>query len=217
MSKGLKKAMIYVMEKKNRWTKVKEIPVLFYPSEYTQTKNATYAEEKTASKPTINFTGVGLETLDMNLFFDTYESDEDVRIHTRKITDLMASGNGNPPPILKFVWGPINFTCVLETVTKKFTMFRKDGVPVRATLTVKFREYPNDNAPREKPSRQSKTQVTSVKSGDSMWAMSATAYGSPTMWREIAKSNDIANPRLLVPGMEIAIPKYSQRRMDRCL
>lgn len=214
MSKSLKKGLIYVMKKEKRWKKIKEIAVLFYPSEYSQTKSVNFADiGKNNQKP--QFTGDKLETLDMDLFFDTYESGEDVRIHTKKITDLLKSSNGNPPPVLMFIWGPINFTCVLESVTKKFTMFRKDGVPVRATLKVNFKEYPHDNAPKEKPSRQSKTRVMSTKAGDSLWAIAATAYGSATMWREIAKSNDIANPRSLVPGMEIAIPKYSQHRMDR--
>ncbi len=208
MSKILKKALIYVIEKKNRWKIVREIPVLFYPSEYTQSKSANYPEEtRKKNKSRVQFAGDKLETLEMSLFFDTYESNEDVRIHTRKITDLMEyDRSGNPPPILMFVWGPINFTCILESVTKKFTMFRRDGVPVRATLSVRFKEYPKDNAPREKPSVQSMTKVISIKSGDSLWAMAATSYGSAAMWRSIAEKNNIANPRLLVPGKEITVP-----------
>lgn len=208
MPKALKKAMIHVLEKKGKWQKVREIPVLFYPTEYTQVKSANYAEQvRMHSGPMLQFAGDRAETLDMNLFFDTYESNEDVRIHTKKITDLIAYNSiPKPPSILMFVWGPINFTCVLESVTKRFTMFRKDGVPVRATLTVKFKEYCRDDAPKEMPSSLGMTQIKSLKAGDSLWAIAAATYGSAGMWRSIAEKNNIANPRLLMPGREIVIP-----------
>jgi nucleoid-associated protein YgaU len=209
MPKGLKKAIIHVLGKKGRrWVKVREVPVLFYPSEYTQVKSANYSEKtKYKAKSEIQFKGDNLETLKMDLFFDTYESNEDVRIHTNKITDLMKYDHRKDmPKVLRFVWGPINFTCVLESVTKKFTMFNKEGVPVRATLTVDFKEYAEGNAPRERTSSQSNTQVRSLKAGDSLWSIAADAYGSASMWRSIAEKNKIANPRLLVPGKEIVIP-----------
>jgi len=215
MSKNLQKALIHVINDKSG--KIEKIPVLFYPSEYTQTQTARYPAGNTMKKSDAQFGGIDLETLQMSLFFDTYESGEDVRIHTRKITNLMKyDSSTKSTPILKFIWGPINFTCVLESVTKKFTMFHNNGVPARATLEVTFKEKILDDTPREADSIQDTTKVTSIKAGDSLWAIAATAYGSPTMWRAIAKSNDIANPRLLEPGKEIAIPKYSRHRTDRC-
>ena len=151
MSKRLKKAMIHVIDKQNGWKMIREIPVLFYPSEYTQTKSVNYPEKTRKKDESVSeYTGDKLETREMSLFFDTYESNEDVRIYTKEITNLMEPDSGDSaPPILKFVWGPINFTCVLESVTKKFTMFDKDGIPVRATLSVRFKEYIKDNAPKD--------------------------------------------------------------------
>jgi hypothetical protein len=187
---------------------VREIPVLFYPSEYTQVKSDIYSEKtKSMAKSEIQYAGEKLETLKMDLFFDTYESNEDVRTHTNKITDLMKyDRRKKSSQVLRFVWGPTNFTCVLESVTKKFTMFNKDGVPVRATLTVDFKEYAEGNPPRERTSSQGMAQVRSLKAGDSLWSIAADAYGSASMWRSIAEKNNIANPRLLVPGKEIVIP-----------
>lgn len=218
MSKRLKKAMIHVIDKQNGWKMVREIPVLFYPSEYTQTKSVNYPEKTRKKDESVSeYTGDKLETLEMSLFFDTYESNEDVRIYTKEITNLMEPDSADSsPPILKFVWGPINFTCVLESVTKKFTMFDKDGVPVRATLSVRFKEYIKDNAPKEKPSARDNTRVVSVKAKDSLWAISAREYGSATKWRAIAQENNIANPRLIRPGTEIAVPKYNKNKRGPC-
>jgi hypothetical protein len=209
MPKGLKKALIQVVEV-GSWKFVKKIPVLFYPSEYTQVKSANYPEEPLLMGGCkTQHASDNLETLEMNLFFDTYESNEDVRIYTKEITDLLEckkANDGTITQVLNFVWGPINFTCVLESVTKKFTMFRNDGVPVRATLTVKFKEYVKDNVPKEMHSLQGMTQVKSIKAGDSLWSIAAATYGSASMWRSIAEKNNIANPRLLVPGKEIILP-----------
>lgn len=209
MPKGLKKALIHVVEV-GSWKLVKKIPVLFYPSEYTQVKSANYPEEPLLMGGCkTQRASDKLETLEMNLFFDTYESNEDVRIYTKEITNLLECNKPNEGTItqvLIFVWGPINFTCVLESITKKFTMFRNDGVPVRATLSVKFKEYIKNNAPKEKDSIHSTTQVKSIKAGDSLWSMAAATYGSASMWRPIAEKNNIANPRLLTPGKEIILP-----------
>ncbi len=222
MSKGLEKAMIIIREENGHWNVERPIPVLFNPSEYTQRKSAKYKEEPSIkSTNTLQLTGSELETLEMDLFFDTYESNENVRDYTDKITDLIdydQSENDQsrrPARILKFVWGGINFTCVLESATRRFTMFNKDGVPVRATLTVTFKEYPLKNVSTEDSSSNSNGRVVTLKTGDSFWAIAANAYGSPSMWRSIAEKNNIANPRILVPGKEIVIPSRSESRTNR--
>jgi len=50
---------------------------------------------------------------------------------------------------VRFVWGPLRFKAVLEKVGRKITLFRPDGTPARATLSVSFREY--NEQPREAP------------------------------------------------------------------
>jgi nucleoid-associated protein YgaU len=197
------KILIHVMKKNGGWTKVSEIPVLFYPSQYTQEKSVNYPVEKAQVGHRIQFVGSDPETLSMNLFFDTYESGEDVRAHTKKITNLM---EGNPPPVLKVVWGELNFTCVLEHVSKSFTMFRADGVPVRATLDVRFKEYSDESTTTANTTSGSTTKVQTAKSGDNLSSIANDAYGDPSKWRDIADENNISNPRVLNSGQEITVP-----------
>ena len=45
-----------------------------------------------------------------------------------------------PPPV-RFLWGPLRFDAVIEKLSQKFTLFRPDGTPARATLSVTFKEY----------------------------------------------------------------------------
>jgi nucleoid-associated protein YgaU len=99
------------------------------------------------------------------------------------------------------------FTCTLESVTKRFTMFLEDGIPVRATLDVTFKEYKLKLNEREKTLQSpDKTKVHITQRGDSLWLIASNAYGNAKLWRQIADLNGIKNPRFLEPGIKLIIP-----------
>ena len=111
------------------------------------------------------------------------------------------------PPVLKFIWGDLNFTCVLTKVSKKFTMFRQDGIPVRATLSVSFSQFMTESDLKASPlTRLIRPRAYTIKQGDNLWGIAAKMYGDPAFWRPIADKNGIENPRILKAGMIIAIP-----------
>lgn len=211
-SSELKKAIIHILDAQGE--RKEEVPVLFYPSEYSMEKSNEFASINIPGleSPMLQFSRGNLETLTMDLFFDSYEMDEDVRDYTNKITDLLKiDPEIHAPPVLKFVWGAMNFTCVLSRVSKKFTMFRSDGIPVRATLGVTFSEYKTEISAREKPLQSSdRTKTYTVRQGDSLWAIAAKEYGDSTLWRPIADENRIENPRLLEIGRDITIPPMEE-------
>ncbi len=112
------------------------------------------------------------------------------------------------PPVCIFIWGAYIFPCIIERATKKFTMFHPDGFPVRATLNVTLKEYIEVVTQLKETSLQSadRTKRWQVKEGDSLWSIADEEYGDAAIWRPIADANDIDNPRLLEPGMELVIP-----------
>ena len=59
-----------------------------------------------------------------------------------------------PPPV-RFNWGPMEFTAVIEKLGRKVTMFHPDGTPARATLSVNFKEYRTLRQQLEDPRRES--------------------------------------------------------------
>ena len=207
-SSKLKKAFIQVLDAQRRVKE--EVSVLFNPTEYTMEKSNEFATINIprSESPVLEFSRGNIETLTMDLFFDSYEENKDVRDYTNKITDLLKIDPAiHAPPILRFVWGSLNFTCVLIRVNKRFTTFRSDGIPVRATLGVAFNEYRTEMSSRERRRESSdRTKTYTIKQGDSLWAIAAREYGDPAFWRSIADKNRIENPRLLEIGREITIP-----------
>jgi hypothetical protein len=223
-NKNLKTAFIRPI---NGSRKNEQIEVLFNPAEYSIEKGNTF--QSTAlpgmGTPVTQFVTGNADTLTMELYFDTYAKSsrhgtvtqrEDVRNYTRRITNLMEIDSQlHAPPIVEFVWGPplgtpqgIQFTGTIEKISQKFTFFLDDGTPVRATLSVTFKEYKTVQQQLEEMARQSsdRTKHKEVKEGEALWIYASEEYNDPDRWRVIADRNLIENPRILVPGTTLELP-----------
>ncbi|MBM7568286.1 LysM peptidoglycan-binding domain-containing protein [Paenibacillus sacheonensis] len=205
---ALKKAMILV----HRGPVTDRVDVLFNPSEYELDSSNQYSWKTIPglSQPIPHFVSGEATTLTMDLFFDSYEAQTDVRKHTMKIVGLLdVDKDLHAPPLCKFVWGSLQFKGVVEKVAQKYTMFLDSGIPVRATLAVTFREVQSvkeqyKNIPRQSADR---TKQRTIKQGDQLWQIAAEEYEDPGLWREIARANGIVNLKQLEPGSVIKIPR----------
>ena len=203
------------------------VPCLFNPTELSVEKGNKFAEVSIPGLPSPIFQFVRGEarTVTMELFFDTYEKGIDVRVYTDRVTGwdagsmfskLPDGGKGlmdidpdtHAPPVCLFIWGAFIFQCIIEKVSKKFTMFLPEGIPVRAKLTVNLKEYREVDVQVKELSLQSAdlTKRRVVIQGDSLWSIASREYGNPGDWRLIAKANRIDNPRMLQPGTDLIIP-----------
>lgn len=187
--------------------------VIFNPAEYSLEKGNQFASTPLPglSNPIVSFVNGDADVLTMELFFDTYtnKGGTDVREETSKIARLLDLDPvlHAPPPVL-FVWGPLRFKAVIERLTQRFTMFKEDGLPVRATLNVTFKEYKTiEDQLNEKPTQSSDwTKRRVLTELDRLCLIAAVEYEDASVWRVIADANDIENPRLLQPGQEIRLP-----------
>ena len=91
---------------------------------------------------------------------------------------------------------------------QKFTKFSESGAPVRAKLSVVFKQYLEPSKIAEmKPNESPDTaKYRTVHQGDSLWGFSGREYGQCAQWRVIARANEIDNPRLLDTGSLIRLP-----------
>lgn len=197
-----------------------EIECLFNPNEYTLNRSNKWTQRQVRGEnlPILEFSGGSSATLNMQLFLDTSTTGGDVRDTTKKIRKLMDINESakdmttvkGRPPIVEFHWGRIwTFKAVITQLTEKCTLFRDDGVPVRATLDITFLQAKEaGNYPAQNPTTRGKSGYKQwvVKDGDSIDWIAFHEYGDASLWRYIADVNDLDNPNTLRPGQKLAIP-----------
>jgi len=183
------------------------IEVLFNPTEYRLAKSNQFSEVAIPGleAPPLQFVRGNARTLSMQLFFDTYEQGQDVRAYTGQIVDLLkVDPELHAPPVCLFVWGILKFVGVLEKADQNFKLFLSNGIPVRATVDVAFKEYLAGQPGDRQSADFTKRYV--VRRGDTLSSIAGQKYGDPAVWRPIAKENDIDDPLALQPGQILVIP-----------
>ncbi len=210
MTQRLEKATIKILRGKRRG---EEIKALFNPTEYTQEISNTYDEKKLPGlrNPVLRFVNGDIQTLSMDLFFDTWTDGnrQDVSVFTRSITSILHIDEqlGEPSEV-EFAWGSLIFKAYIVSVSQRYTMFNDDGTPVRATLSVSFKQFERFTEkvplPREKGSSSTKARV--LAGADRLWSMAEREYGDKNAWRRIARENRISNPVQLGSGVTLVLP-----------
>ena len=188
-----------------------QFSVMFNPEEYTLNKDNNFASQAVPglSGPLLQFVHGNMRTLEMELFFDTFEAQTDVRTQTNQIVQLLdINSDLHAPPILRVAWASLQFRCVLARASQKFILFLPDGTPVRARLTVSFSEYIDPNQESKQVNRQTAnfTKIHVVQQGETLSDIAGRLYKNPQLWRPIAIVNDTENPRSLQTGQELQIP-----------
>ncbi|MBV9301603.1 MAG: LysM peptidoglycan-binding domain-containing protein [Acidobacteriaceae bacterium] len=185
--------------------------VLFNPTNYTVEKANQIAEAAIPGlkAPILQYVHGNSRTLSMELFFDTYEEQEDVSAYTDQVYNLLLiDPSTHVPPICDVSWGSFSFRGVLDHVSGRFTLFQPDGTPARATLSVTFKEYIDVTISIQQRPKQSsdhrKTRV--VQAGDRLSDIAYQEYGDARKWRPIADVNRLDNPLTLTPGQRLIIP-----------
>jgi nucleoid-associated protein YgaU len=195
------------------------IECLFNPNAYTFERSNTWTQKpvKGQNVPNLEFGGGSSATLTMQLFLDTSTTGGDVRKTTEKIRKLMDIDQNakdmttvkGRPPMVEFRWGQIwTFKAVITRFSEKSTLFRDDGIPIRATLDVTFLQAKEQGvyAPQNPT-----TQGTSgykrwlVRDGDSIDWIAYKEYGNSAMWRYLADINNLDDPGKLRPGQVLII------------
>jgi nucleoid-associated protein YgaU len=215
----LVKATITVLDGND---KGKVIPVLFNPTEYSFERSNAYKATPVPGlgAPLLQFVNGECDHLSMDLFLDDYtdpkgptsrRQDEPVPVMTR-LRDLFhlleIDRDLHAPPPVRFNWGPMEFTAVIEKLGRKVTKFHPDGTPARATLSVSFKEYRTLRQQLDDPRRESadKTKRRVVVGRDALWLIASREYDDPNSWVRIADANDLDDPRDIAPGDWLEVP-----------
>lgn len=195
------------------------LEVQFNPAEYTLTKGAQIAEIPIygIDSPILQFIRGQNQKLTLDLLFDTTAEGGlasgavDVTTKTKPFYELVKiQPRTHAVPRIRVTWGMgLSFSAIVESIQQKFTLFSPDGIPLRATLTVSFREYRTleEQIADLKPLSPDHTKRRLVRRGDTLSRIAAVEYGDPAAWRAIADGNpDLPSVRLLEPGTTLLIP-----------
>ena len=212
---GLTKATLTNLDNQDK------IECLFNPTEYTLAKSNTWQAKPIVGKnvPKLDFTGGGSRTLSLELMFDVFEQKgADVRTHIDKLWNLTmideakksSKTNRSRPPLCLFQWGGTwHFKAAITSLSVRYTLFRQDGTPVRATATLSLEEAADDSdQPGTTPTSYSPSRMRrrEVKPKDTLALIAFEEYGDSSKWRPIAEANSIADPLDIEPGQILAIP-----------
>jgi len=205
--------------------------VMYNPEELKLEQGNTFAEVGVPGlgTPPVQYVRGKARTLSMELFFDTYEKAVDVRTATAPVVALLdKDSRQQAPPVLLFSMGRIQLQCVLVDAAQRFTMFLRDGTPVRSTLSVRLQEYVRlDVQLRQGLFFGSPTVSSAVNAagavigaaatvhitgaGDTLSGLAAAYLGDPALWREIATANKITDPLDIGVGRSLVIPPRGSR------
>lgn len=226
---GLEKLKIWYQP----WGREDVILAHFNPTDYTISHQVSWQPKETALPepgyvPEFVYDNQP-PTLTLELFFDTYEkgrggtgtplalfpgaapSQVSVAQYTDQVAKLATIDQElHHPPICRLLWGREEiFEGVLTSLSQRFALFQADGVPVRAILTCTFSKYQGALQAKKALDLHSAdvARKHTVLRGDTLQSIAAEAYGDPGLWREIARANQIINPRKLQPGTVLSVPK----------
>lgn len=117
-------------------------------------------------------------------------------------------GNQHEPPIIHLQWGSFLFWVRLKSIGVKYTLFNKDGAPVRAEVSLDFGGFDTEKevASKKKPSSPDLTHYVEVKVGDSLPLMCERVYKNPLLYMQVAKVNGLTSFRDLKPGSKLYFP-----------
>jgi hypothetical protein len=189
----------------------------FNPKELRISKSATWNRQPVRSAPsasTPEFVGTNPQTLSMELFFDGWESPSDVARDTGLLLSWTNPTKGSldakqpNPPVIVLHWGSQSYVAAfLKQATVSYTMFREDGTPVRATVSVELEEVPQE-VPRQNPTSGGRPgrRMHLLLEGENLTSVAHAEYGDPTLWRAIAEENGIDDPLRVRAGARLLIP-----------
>lgn len=197
----------------------------YNPTEYSVSKSARWNRPPTRAAESATppeFTGSEPTTIGMEIFFDAFEEpagdvsgDVDTLLTWTRPTPVSIAQGLPQPPLLRFIWGPNPvlqaFQGYLKSVQAKYTMFRRDGTPVRATATISLEEV-TPQAASQNPTSGAREgrRAHVVAEGESLTSIAHAEYGLAAMWRGLASFNGIDDPMRLAPGTGLLLPTRAE-------
>ena len=189
------------------------------PETYSRTFKINYNTDQGAgtSGTELKYNKSEPEVLEFEFLFDTTgaisDSPFDVlgvegKLKGFKKVVMGFDGGIHRPKYLILQWGTLFFKCCAESLTITYKLFNAQGLPIRATAKVSFKEFKEqeERVAEENASSPDLTHIRTVKEGDTLPLLSQEIYGNPRYYYYVAKFNELTNFRKLEAGDRIVFP-----------
>jgi hypothetical protein len=190
---------------------VGQFDVYYNPDEYVQLYDLEY-DEKSADGATaspMKFKRIKPREYSIKFLIDGTGASGDKIDVPLKIMQFYETigydGEQHRPRYLWVLWGVLSSRCVLLKAEITYTLFRPDGIPIRAVINASFKENVDDTTRALKENKKSpdRTRVREVKEGDRLPLLAYQIYGDPAHYLEVARSNRLNNFRKLSAGSRL--------------
>ncbi|QOJ22621.1 MAG: peptidoglycan-binding protein [Gammaproteobacteria bacterium] len=120
-------------------------------------------------------------------------------------------GTKHEAPIVQLKWGALLFYGRIESLKFNYTLFKPNGVPLRAKVTLTLIEYQSSEEISKEAGQESPdlTHLIEVKAGDTLPLMCYRIYQDCNYYLDIAKINNLTDFRNLKPGIKLQFPPLS--------
>ncbi|MBI3135495.1 MAG: LysM peptidoglycan-binding domain-containing protein [Bacteroidetes bacterium] len=193
--------------------------VMFNPITFDRKIALEYEENKEhgAGQRPPKFSKIGEEVFDCEFTLDGTGvtgpeiKPVDVMAEVEKFLDVCVRivPDTHKPPYLIIGWGKFIFECVLESADISYTLFKKDGTPIRAKITASFKRSPDQEliVKKEKKNSPDLSHLKTSLEGDKIALMTNQVYGKNTsLYFEVAKFNRLNNFRKIKAGTNLIFP-----------
>jgi Contractile injection system tube protein len=127
-------------------------------------------------------------------------------------------GETHKPNFVKIIWGKdFSFDCVMNSLNISYTLFRPDGVPLRAKLSASFAGFTEPLAQSRKDDKNSPdlTHVHSVNDAEKIFNKSNQIYKTPMLYMQVARANKLVNLRSLKGVTQLIFPPLAKNEENR--
>jgi hypothetical protein len=192
------------------------------PASYTRKTNISYNDRQAQGSPgpSPEFNRVSGEDVSFELIFDATgvvpppnagtSYTNGVADAISQLTKLTATLNGDihSPNYLILAWAQLQFQCVLVSMDVNYTLFRPDGTPLRAKVSVAFQSYTSESQLAKGANKTSPdlTHVVTVRQGDTLPLLCHNVYGDSSHYYRVAAFNNLLNFRNIPAGTQLLFP-----------
>jgi len=217
-SGSLSKLVIEAYADKTYRSLVDSYTLQINPDSYKRSHSTSYAKDKTQEKPgqTTKFSAIAPQTVDFEFYLDytgVVPPAPGVPALPQAIVRFKKcvydyNGKIHSPNYLRLRWTDLQFKCRLTSLNIDYTLFKPNGTPLRAKLSVSFEEYlrEGEGTDKDKPNSPDLSHVRVVQAGDTLPLLCHEVYGASRHYIAVARFNRLSQFRQLEPGTALCFP-----------